>query len=90
MKINLTKLLDSPTTDISRLSAGWSVLSDFSQFWRDAMSLEDYKVQRDKFEPETKSYFAFPCYCCIHRFKGDNEEPCRTCDHNITSVDDDR
>ena len=52
------------------------------------MILEDYKVQRDKFEPETKSYFAFPCYCCIHRFKGDNEEPCRTCDHNITSVDD--
>lgn len=54
------------------------------------MPISDYTVQRDKFELETGIRgilgFAFPCNVCRHNFHQDNEEPCRTCDHNANAV----
>jgi hypothetical protein len=43
-------------------------------------------VNRDKFEPEETNGFAIPCCWCIHRWKSDREEPCKTCDHNCNAV----
>jgi len=56
------------------------------------MSLKDYEVSRDKFEllDTTNDYLSFPCACCKHKVKDCNDEPCRTCDHNIMAVEEDR
>lgn len=55
------------------------------------MSLEDYKVNRDKFveAKNDMTILCFPCYCCLCRNKTQDDEPCRTCGHNLLSVDDD-
>jgi len=50
------------------------------------MSLRDYLVNRDKFEPEEWGTMAFPCCACKSVKKLETEEPCRTCDHNINAV----
>lgn len=56
------------------------------------MALKDYGVARDKFEiPEhglvgIDEQLCFPCCCCVHHYKTDSEEPCRTCDHNSNAV----
>lgn len=46
-------------------------------------------VRRDKFEPEDARGFEIPCCWCRHRHGLDTEEPCRTCDHSATAVDED-
>ena len=57
------------------------------------MSLRDYAVARDNFCLDPLGYndprFAFPCCVCRNKDKGDQEEPCRTCDHNVNAVKDD-
>lgn len=53
------------------------------------MGLHRYVVRRDKFEfndPGGGFRLAFPCCVCIHRDGTDQEEPCRTCDHNANAV----
>ena len=53
------------------------------------MPLSDYAVLRDKFElPEhecVRPGFAFPCSCCKHNQKHQDDEPCRFCDHNANA-----
>lgn len=43
-------------------------------------------VPRDHFEPEEEGHLSIPCCWCIHRHGRDDEEPCRTCDHNCNAV----
>lgn len=52
--------------------------------------LKKYVVHRDafEFEDEDKYNLSFPCCICIHRHKTDMDEPCRHCDHNMHSVND--
>lgn len=46
-------------------------------------------VPRDKFEPEYQGRgFEIPCCWCKHRHGSDDQEPCRTCDHNANAVED--
>ena len=56
------------------------------------MSLQDYKVNRDKFLIDLTGSvglgLSFPCVCCTHRKMKDSQEPCRTCDHNCNAVKD--
>ena len=52
------------------------------------MSLRNYDVRRDKFEPDVRGSFGFPCFACKHRYGKDTDEPCRTCDHNAGAVKD--
>jgi hypothetical protein len=52
------------------------------------MSLRDYDVKRDKFVAREDGEFAFPCCVCVSKRKGQHEEPCRTCDHNVNAVKD--
>lgn len=44
-------------------------------------------VRRDKFEPEENVHLEIPCCWCRHRHGLDTEEPCRTCDHSATAVE---
>jgi hypothetical protein len=53
------------------------------------MSLRDYCKPRDKFEARNDGEFAFPCCVCVSKIKLQDEEPCRTCDHNLAAVNDD-
>jgi hypothetical protein len=54
------------------------------------MPLSDWSVRRDKFEFEEKySALSFPCLVCVYRHIKPDEDPCRVCDHNVCSVDDD-
>ena len=50
------------------------------------MSLKDYAVKRDKFEPRPDVGFGFPCCACRHMDKPSGKDPCRTCDHNVNAV----
>ena len=56
------------------------------------MSLRDYAVARDNFCHDPMGYnnpkFSFPCCVCRNTYKGDQEEPCRTCDHNVNAAKD--
>ena len=54
------------------------------------MSLDEYKVARDKFEYDDHSMMIFPCCVCKHRYGQIKDEPCRTCDHNANSENDDK
>jgi hypothetical protein len=51
------------------------------------MGLQDYVMQRDKFEfkNSTGNTFDFPCCVCANNRKDESEEPCRTCDHNVNA-----
>jgi hypothetical protein len=49
------------------------------------MGLTDYSVRRDKFEAAQSGGLAFPCSCCIHSVGEAQDEPCRTCDHNVNA-----
>jgi len=51
------------------------------------MSLIEFSVPRDRFklDEKTEIIFSFPCCNCAHRIKDQNEEPCRSCDHNINA-----
>lgn len=54
------------------------------------MGLEEYYVNRDKFEYDERfGTLSFPCCVCVYRTKLDSEDPCRTCGHNLLSVDED-
>jgi len=46
------------------------------------MGIEEYIVERDKFEHEVTNGFIFPCDCCKHRRSDDKKQPCISCDHN--------
>lgn len=50
--------------------------------------LKDWLCDGDKFEPEVGgiSRLDFPCCACRHRAGTDNDEPCRTCGHNINAA----
>jgi len=58
------------------------------------MSLRNYAKSRDKFELDAKDggeprfayELAWPCCCCKNSEYTDQEEPCRTCDHNVNAV----
>ena len=53
------------------------------------MPISDYAVPRDKFQLNRGAVnvgFDFPRNQCTNNSKEDNEEPCRTCDHNINAV----
>jgi hypothetical protein len=54
------------------------------------MALIDYTMNRDKFELEVEyvNGFDFPCGLCKHRHGADSDEPCRTCDYNVSAVRD--
>ena len=53
------------------------------------MSLQDYAVARDKFEPaETTGNIPFPCFACKHLPFQLSEEPCLHCDHNANAEPD--
>ena len=53
-----------------------------------AIGLRDYLVRRDKFEAQdADAGLAFPCCACRHRHGRDDQEPCRTCDHNARAVE---
>ena len=60
----------------------------------DNVGLRDYAKARDKFELDAKDggeprfayELAWPCCCCKHSECTDQEEPCRTCDHNVNVV----
>lgn len=54
------------------------------------MSLMEYVTPgRDKFEAEERdSGFAFPCSACKYRHGTDQDEPCRSCDHNSAAKPD--
>jgi hypothetical protein len=60
------------------------------------MSLKDYAVARDKFTrdshdggpPRFADEVAFPCCVGANSEHTDDEEPCRTCDHNVNAVKD--
>lgn len=55
------------------------------------MSLDKYKVARDKFAlDDTASVFCFPCCACLHRKRSEHDNPCRTCDHNRNAVPDEK
>ena len=59
----------------------------------DDMSLQDYAVNRDKFNvtlfgKQFKPRYNFPCSCCANNDKDERSEPCRTCDHNSNAVKD--
>jgi hypothetical protein len=54
------------------------------------VGLRGYLVRRDNFEPEESGWYIFPCGSCRHRLNKCDEGPCRTCDHNLSSVPDDR
>lgn len=51
------------------------------------MSIQDYAVDHDKFEPaEIGSLgLSFPCRVCKHQFKSDMDEPCSRCGHNLNN-----
>lgn len=49
------------------------------------MSILDYKVRSDKFEP-AQAMLLFPCLACIHANKASNSEPCNSCGHNLTAT----
>lgn len=53
------------------------------------MSLRDYYVKRDKFEPRMDLGYGFPCCSCNHVKQSCHDEPCRTCDHNVSAVPED-
>lgn len=53
------------------------------------MGLSDYLVQRDKFVANQYGALSFPCSCCAHAGGDAQDEPCRTCDHNVNAVRDD-
>ena len=52
------------------------------------MSIQDYVVFSDHFEPLKRglSRFDFPCCSCEHSRRSDSEEPCRSCGHNLSAV----
>jgi hypothetical protein len=52
------------------------------------MSLREFDVVHDKFEFDEYGPLCFPCCACKHRLAKDDEEPCRTCDHNSNAVED--
>lgn len=53
------------------------------------MSLEDYKVEDDRFEYDEKGQmFCFPCCVCKHRLKSNYQLPCAYCQHNDLTIDD--
>jgi hypothetical protein len=52
------------------------------------VSLRDFVVERDRFEPVEGGALAFPCCICKHRVRKATEEPCRRCDHNCGAVED--
>jgi hypothetical protein len=51
------------------------------------MSMEDYVVDNDKFDPGAEGLISFPCSVCIHIGAGDKDYPCRTCGHNVNADD---
>lgn len=54
------------------------------------MGLKDFVIYgRDKFEPDVVG-LDFPCFACQHRHGSCTDEPCRTCDHNVMAVHDDK
>jgi hypothetical protein len=50
------------------------------------MSLSDYIVRRDHFQPKQGRDFCFPCFACAFVDAPTNAEPCRSCDHNASAV----
>lgn len=49
------------------------------------MGIKEYEVPCDKFGFEPGMGFDFPCVCCMHRHQGANDEPCRSCGHNVNA-----
>lgn len=50
------------------------------------MSLQDYAVERDRFEFSDEALdFCFPCSACKFVKKAHWEEPCKHCDHNANA-----
>jgi hypothetical protein len=49
------------------------------------MSLQEWTCDSDKFEPEEGGFtrLCFPCCSCKHQRKTDEDEPCRSCGHNL-------
>jgi len=53
------------------------------------VSRRDYLVERDNFQHgHDYSIYGFPCCVCEHRQHDAQNEPCRTCDHNVNAVKD--
>ena len=51
------------------------------------MSLKQFIVKRDKFEPdERNSRYTFPCSACRFVRIDVKEYPCRVCDYNISAM----
>lgn len=51
------------------------------------MPLYDFLAESgDKFEvDESACYPSFPCCCCVHRKKNEEDYPCRVCGYNVNS-----
>lgn len=51
------------------------------------MSLRDYDVPNDHFEPDhgAGGPWCFPCSACAYRVRHQADEPCRTCGHNANA-----
>jgi len=47
------------------------------------MSVKDYVVESDKFEPDETLKMSFPCSGCKYQYGSDKRPPCSECGHNI-------
>lgn len=52
------------------------------------MSLNEYIVPNDKFEPEDRVlHFCFPCFACRHQEKNPTGPHCGKCGHNNVAIE---